>query len=89
MGISNDRVEIVLRRAQDILLPQATWFVIINCGTNNVDQNQPKDIAVAIIKIVEAFTKKYPKVNIIITGVLTSERRTLFGEQKPMRKVRY
>ena len=70
-------------------LPQATWFVIINCSTNNVDQNQPKDIAVAIIKIVEAFTKKYPKVNIIITGVLTSERRTLFGEQKPMRKVRY
>lgn len=89
MGISNDRVEIVLRRAQDILLPQATWFVIINCGTNNVDQNQPKDITVAIIKIAKAFTKKYPKVNIIITGVLTSERRTLFGEQKPTRKVRY
>ena len=60
MGISNDRVEIVLRRAQDILLPQATWFVIINCGTNNVDQNQSKDIAVAIIKIAKAFTKKYP-----------------------------
>ena len=43
-------VENVLWRAQDISLPQATLLIIILCGTNNVDQNQPRDIAVGIIK---------------------------------------
>ena len=55
LGISGDRVENVLQRAQDISLTNTASFVIMHCGANNVDQNQPKDIAVGIIKITKTF----------------------------------
>ena len=44
-GISGDRVANVLLRARDISLPHTTSFVIMNCNTNNVDQNKSKNIA--------------------------------------------
>ena len=53
LGISGDRVEIFLWRAQDISLQQTTLFVIIHCGTNNVDQSKPEDIAEGVMKIAE------------------------------------
>ena len=65
LDISGDCVENVLWRAWDISLPHTTSFVITHCGTNNVDQNQPKDIAVRIMKIVQTFTKEHPKINTI------------------------
>ena len=53
------------------LLSHTTSFVIIHYGTNNVNQNQPKDCQnIKIIKVVKTFTKKYAKVNNIITGIL-------------------
>ena len=63
LGISGDHVENVLWTAQDISLQHATLFEIIHCGINNVDQNQPEDIAAGTIKIVKTFRKKHPKLN--------------------------
>ena len=74
LGISGDWVESVLWGAQDISLPHTTFLVIMHCDINNVDQNQPKDIAVAIMKIAKTFTKKYPKINAIITGMLPRDK---------------
>ena len=70
LGVSGDRVENVLWRPRDISLQQTTLFVIIHCGTNNVDQSQPEYTAVGVMKIVETFMKNQPKITTIITGML-------------------
>ena len=74
LGISGDCVESVLWGPQDISLPHTTFLVIMHCDINNVDQNQPNDIAVAIMKIAKTFTKKYLKINAIITGMLPRDK---------------
>ena len=58
---------------QDISLQHTTSILLIHFDTNNEDQNQPKDIAVGIIKIAEISMNKYPKINIIITGMLSRD----------------
>ena len=69
-------VAIALRMSygeQDISLQHTTSILLIHFDTNNEDQNQPKDIAVGIIKIAEISMNKYPKINIIITGMLSRD----------------
>ena len=44
-------------------------FVVLHSGTNNVDQSQPEDIAVGVMKIAETFVRNNPK-TAIITGML-------------------
>lgn len=51
LGISGDRVENVSWRIQGVSLPYTTSFVIMHSSTNDVDQDQPNDIVVAIKKI--------------------------------------
>ena len=58
---------------QDISLQHTTLILLIHFDTNNVDQNQPKDIAVGIMKIAKISMNKYPKINIIITGMLSRD----------------
>ena len=82
MGISGDYIEKVLWRAQDISLQYTTSFLVIHCDTNNLDQNQPEDIAVGIIKIARTFSKKHPKINTIITGMLPSDKTYSFQQTK-------
>ena len=69
-------VAIALRMSygeQDISLQHTTSILVIHFNTNNVDQNQPKDIAVGIIKIAEISMNKSPKINIIIAGMLSRD----------------
>ena len=61
---------IVLWRARDISLQNATLFVIIHCGKNNVGQSHPEDIAVGVMKIAKPFMKNNPKITTIITSML-------------------
>ena len=64
--------------------------MIIHCGTNNVDQSQPEDMAVVGVKIAETFMKNHPKTTIIITGMLPRDKRhTLFSGQKSMNQTTY
>ena len=56
--------------------------MIILCGTNNVDQNQPKDIVVGIMKIAKTFMKKHPQLNTITTGLLPRDRTYPFWGTK-------
>ena len=63
-------VVIVLWTARDISLQNATLFVIIHCGKNNVGQSHPEDIAVGVMKIAKPFMKNNPKITTIITGML-------------------
>ena len=80
LGISGDRVENVLWRALDISLPHTTLFVIIHCGTNNVNQSLPEDIAVGVMKIAEFFMKNHPKITNIITGMLPRDKTNSFQQ---------
>ena len=89
LSISGDRFENDSWRVRDISLPHTTLLVIIHCGTNNVDQSQPEDIVVGVMKIAETFMKNHPKVTTIITGMLPRDKTTLFGEQKSMKQTRY
>ena len=78
LGISGDRVENVLWGEWEIFLPHKKLFVIIYCSTNNVDQGQPEDIAVAVMKIAETFMKNHPKITTIITGMLPRDKTYSF-----------
>ena len=78
LGISGDCDENVLWKARDISLSHTTLSVIIHCGTNNVDQIQPEDIAVGVMKIAETFMKNHPKITTIITGMLPRQKTYSF-----------
>ena len=82
LGIGGDRAENVLWRARDISLPHTTLSVIIHCGTNNVDQSQPDDIAVGVMKIAETCIKNHPKNNYHHYWHLTKGHEILFFTSK-------
>ena len=52
--------------------------MIIHCGTNNVDQSQPEDIAVGFIEIAETFMRNHPKIASIITCMLPRDKTYSF-----------
>ena len=64
-------------------------FVIIHCGTNNVNQSKPEAIAVGAMKIAETSMKNHPKITTISTGMLPRDKTTIFGEQKSIKQTRY
>ena len=69
-GIGGDRTQHVLWRAEHIKLPATTKIAVIHCGTNNIEQDQPWDIANGIISIGLAFQEKRPGIKVIVTGLL-------------------
>ena len=50
-GIGGDRTQHVLWRAENATRPNSLKYVVIHCGTNNIDLDQPRDIANAVISI--------------------------------------
>ena len=57
LSVVGDRVENVLWRARNISLPRTTSFMITHRGTNNLNPNQPIDIASGIMKIAKKNSK--------------------------------
>ena len=66
----------------DISLQHAALLVIIHCATNNVDQSQPEDIAVGVMKNAETFMKNHPKITTIIAGMLPRDKTYSFWRPK-------
>ena len=56
--------------------------MIIHCGTNNVDQGKPEDIAEGVMKIAETFMKNQTKITTIITGILPRDKTYSFRRAK-------
>ena len=54
-GIGGDRVQHVLWRARDLHRFSPLRNIIILCGTNNLYQDSPEDIANGLIKIASCF----------------------------------
>ena len=69
-GIGGDRVQHVLWRAQNLPAISSLKNVVISCGTTNLFQDSPEDIAGGVIEIAETFQSKYNSIDIAIGGIL-------------------
>ena len=49
-------------------------FIVVHCGANNLDYNNPIDIAKGILNIGKSLLEKAPKTNITLTGMLPRDR---------------
>ena len=75
MGIPGDKTQNVLWRAKNFALPRSTQSVIIHCGTNNVDYDQPRDVALGVVSVGLAFLERSPNLTIFITGLLPRDSK--------------
>ena len=57
-GIGGDRVQNVLWQAQNLPVISSLKNYVILCGTNNLFENSPEDIADGIIEVVQIFQSK-------------------------------
>ena len=69
-GIGGDRTQHVLWRAENATLPNSLKYVVIHCGTNNIDREQPRDIANGVISIGLKLQEKCRGLKVIVTGLL-------------------
>ena len=69
-GVAGDRIQHVLWRAMNIQLNSSTKYIVIHCGTNNLDSDDPCDIANGIISIGLTFQNKYAELKILISPLL-------------------
>ena len=51
LGIGGDRIENILWRINDIVLPKSIRSVVIHCGTNNIDTSSSDEISVGVATI--------------------------------------
>ena len=69
-GIGGDRLQNVLWQAQNLPVISSLKNAVILCGTNNLFQDSPEDIANGIVEIVQTFQSNYNSINIAIGGIL-------------------
>jgi len=69
-GIRGDKCTNVLWRSQHMYLPTSLKYIIIHCGTNDLDTSAPIVIANNIIDIGVTLKKRSPGSFIVITGLL-------------------
>ena len=60
----------MLWRAENATLPNSLKYVVIHCGTNNIDRDQPRDIANGVISIGLKLQEKCRGLKVIVTGLL-------------------
>jgi len=69
-GFRGDRCLNVLWRAKFMVLPQSVKHIIIHCGTNDLNNSTPVNIANILIEIGVTLKQRLPNSFIIITGLL-------------------
>ena len=70
-GIGGDRVQNVLWWVQNLPVISSLKNVVILCGTNDLFQDSPEDIADGIAEIAQTFQSSYNLINIAIGGILS------------------
>ena len=71
MASFGGRTQHILWRAEDLFSHPSVKYVVVHCGTNNLDHDEPKTIVDGIIKIGKVFQEKLSADNkIILTGLL-------------------
>ena len=70
-GIPGDRTHHILWRAEDLSVSPSVKYVVVHCGTNNLDHDELKIIVDGIVKIGKVVQEKLAAdVKIILTGLL-------------------
>ena len=72
-GIGGDCTQHVLWRAENATLPNSLKYVVIHCGTNNIDRDQPRDIANGVIAIELTLQEKCSGLKVIVTGLFSRD----------------
>ena len=70
LGIWGDRIENVLWRINDIVLPKFIRSVVMHCGTNNIDTSSSDKISVGVVTIARSIFRRYPNIEIIVSSLL-------------------
>ena len=73
-GISGDKTQHVLWRAENLVIPSSVKFIIVHCGTNNLDYDDPNCIAKGILNIGKSLLHKAPTSNMLLTGLLPRDK---------------
>ena len=61
LGIGGDRIENLLWRINDVMLPKSIRSVVIHCGTNNTNTRGSDEISVDVVTIARSIFHSYPK----------------------------
>ena len=91
LGIGGDRIENVLWRINDKVLPKSIRSVVIHCGTNNINTSSSDEISVGVVTIARSFSHCYPNIELIVSGLLPrdihwSARRVKINESNEFAK---
>ena len=70
LGIRGDRAKNVLWRTISLPLPLFVRNIVVQCGTNNISTDSPRDIADCIVDVGTIFRRKSITMNIIICGLI-------------------
>ena len=69
LGIGGDSTEHVIWRVDYLSFPVSIKYIIIHCGTNNINFHNATDIANGILCIYYLIQSKLPNAQIIVTGL--------------------
>ena len=69
-GIGGDRTQHVLWRMENMTLPETVKYIVVHCGTNNIDRDSAQEIANGVMSCGLVLQEQNPKLNVIITGLL-------------------
>ena len=69
-GIGGNKTQNVLWRSKNIPLPQSLKYVVINCGTNNLDLDNSDKISNRLTCIVLVFQKRMKHLQIVVNGLI-------------------
>ena len=75
LGIGGHRIENVLWRINDIVLPKSIRSVVIHCGTNNINTSSSDKISVGVVTIGRSIFHRYPNIEIIVSDLLPRDIR--------------
>ena len=80
--IGGDKTQKVMWRSNNIPLPQSLKYVVINCGTNNLDTYNPDKISDGLICIALLFQKRLKHLQIVINGLIPRDTINTIRRQK-------
>ena len=81
-GIRGDKVENLLWRAEKLEFLPAIRQIVIHCGTNNIEENTPNDIANGLRCSALIIKKKEQRYKYIHTGLLPRDFRETYKRNK-------
>ena len=81
-GIRGDKVENILYRISQSVIPHHTNKVVIISGTSNIDRDNPSDITNGLLCAVALLQLKHKKLKTIISGILPRNKAKGFRRKK-------